>query len=600
MTKNYLKFATKSEILYNCLIKQKLIATNKKQIMKNFTRLFVILLAAVLMSGCSSLDKMKKNANLVKYEITPKVLETHAGIVAAQVKATYPEKYFDKNTTLKITPVLVYEGGETAFDELLFAQGEKVLANNKSVSWTGGTINWSGDVNYIPEMKVSEFLLRVEAERKGKTLAFDPIKLADGVIATSTLVEDHAKPIVLKDKYQRIVPEQKMADILYIINRSDIRPAELKAEDIQALKDYIALVMQNDRMEVKGVTTSSYASPDGPLTLNEKLSVQRGKAAEKYLQKEYGKIPELAELFSSQTTAEDWDGFKTLVQESSMADKELILRVLSMYQDPNVREQEIKNMSTAYEALAEEILPQLRRSKFIVDVNLVGLSDEEILNAVKNDPSILSLEQLLYAATLTEDPMEMLKDYQLAAEKEPKCYRAWNNIGWVYLSMGKADEAMQALEKAKALKNDDNVKNNMGFAALLQGDIQAAAEYFNSMSAATPESRFGLGTIAIHEGKYDQAVNFLSDKPSMNLALAQLLKGDLNKAKTTIESVKPCKCGAPSYLKAVIAARLDDKDGVINGLREAIGYNSDWKNYARTDLEFAKFFLDDTFDSITK
>ncbi len=600
MTKNYLKFATKSEILYNCLIKQKLIATNKKQIMKNFTRLFVILLAAVLMSGCSSLDKMKKNANLVKYEITPKVLETHAGIVAAQVKATYPEKYFDKNTTLKITPVLVYEGGETAFDELLYAQGEKVLANNKSVSWTGGTINWSGDVNYIPEMKVSEFMLRVEAERKGKTLAFDPIKLADGVIATSTLVEDHAKPIVLKDKYQRIVPEQKMADILYIINRSDIRPAELKAEDIQALKDYVALVMQNDRMEVKGVTTSSYASPDGPLTLNEKLSVQRGKAAEKYLQKEYGKIPELAELFSSQTTAEDWDGFKALVQESSMADKELILRVLSMYQDPVVREQEIKNMSTAYEALADEILPQLRRSKFIVDVNLVGLSDEEILNAIKNDPSILSLEQLLYAATLTEDPMEMLKDYQLAAEKEPKCYRAWNNIGWVYLSMGKADEAMQALEKAKALKNDDNVKNNMGFAALLQGDIQAAAEYFNSMSAATPESRFGLGTIAIHEGKYDQAVNFLSDKPSMNLALAQLLKGDLNKAKTTMESVKPCKCGAPSYLKAVIAARLDDKDGVINGLREAIGYNSEWKNYARTDLEFAKFFLDDTFDSVTK
>jgi len=296
--------------------------------MKNFTRLFFILLAAVLVSGCSSLDKMKKNANLVKYEITPKVLETHAGIVAAQVVATYPEKYFDKNTTLKITPVLVYEGGETAFDELLFAQGEKVLANNKSVSWTGGTVNWAGDVNYIPQMKVSEFMLRVEAERKGKMLAFDPIKLADGVIATSTLVEDHAMPIALKDNYQRIVPEQKMADILYNINRSDIRTTELKAADIQALKDYIAMVMENQRIQVKGVTTSSYASPDGPLTLNEKLSVERGKAAEKYLKKEYGKIPELTDLFASQTTAEDWDGFKTLVQESSIADKELILRVL--------------------------------------------------------------------------------------------------------------------------------------------------------------------------------------------------------------------------------------------------------------------------------
>lgn len=568
--------------------------------MKNFTRLFVILLAAVLMSGCSSLDKMKRNANLVTYEITPKVLETHAGIVAAQLKATYPEKYFDKNATLKITPVLVYEGGETAFDEVLFAQGEKVLANNKSVAWTGGSVNWSGDVNYIPEMKVSEFLLRIDAEKKGKTLSFDPIKLADGVIATSTLAEIHPMPMSLKDNYQRIVPEQKMADILYNINQANIRTSELKSADIQALKDYVTLVMENERMEVKGVTNSSYASPDGPLTLNERLSEQRSKAADKYLQKEYGKIPELAELFTTQTTAEDWEGFKALVQESSIADKELILRVLSMYQDPIVREQEIKNMSTAYEALAKDILPQLRRSKLIVDVNLIGLNDEEILAAIKSDPSSLSLEQLLYAGTLTEDPAEVLKYYQLAAEKEPKCYRAWNNIGWTLLEMGKAEEAMEALEKAKDLKYDDTVKNNLGFAALLSGDIKAAAEYFNSMSAATPQSKFGLGTIAITEGKYDQAVNLLGDTPTMNLALAQLLKGDLNKAKTTMESVEPCKCGAPSYLKAVIAARLDDKDGVINGLREAIGYNSDWKNFAQTDLEFSRFFTDDLFMSITK
>ena len=568
--------------------------------MKNFTRLFVLLLAAAVVSSCSSLDKMKKNASLVKYEVTPKVLEAHAGKVAAAVKATYPEKYFDKNTTLKITPVLVYEGGEVAFDEMLYAQGELVQANNKSVSWTGGTINWSGDVDYKPEMRVSEFMLRIEASRKGKTLAFDPIKLADGVIATSTLVEYHAMPLFLKDNYQRVVPEQKMADILYSINRADIRPAELKAADIQAMKDYIAMVAQNERMEIKGVTASSYASPDGPLTLNEKLSLDRGKAAEKYLQKEYGNLPELANLFSTKTTPEDWDGFKALVQESTIADKELILRVLSMYQDPVVREKEIKNMSTAYESLAEEILPQLRRSKFIVDVNLVGLSDEEILAAMKGDASALSLEQMLYSASLTTDVNEQLKFYQMATVKEPKCYRAWNNVGWAYLNMGKADDAMVALEKAKALKNDDIVKNNMGFAALLKGDFKASAEYFNSMSASTPESRFGLGTIAIHDGKYDQAVNLLGEKPSMNLALAQLLKGDFNKAKATMDVVKPCKCGAPSYLKAVIAARSDNRDGVMNNLREAVGYNVAWKNYAQTDLEFAKFFNDETFVSITK
>jgi tetratricopeptide (TPR) repeat protein len=569
--------------------------------MKNFTKLFVIVLAAILVSGCSPLQKMSKNANLVTYEITPKVLETHAGIVAAQVKVTYPEKYFDKKTTLKITPVLTYTGGETVFDELLYTQGEDVTANNKSIAKTGGTANWSGNVAYKPEMKVSEFLLRIDASRKDKTLAFAPIKLADGVIATSTLVEDHAYPISLKDSYQRIVPEQKIADILYTINRSDIKPTELKAADVTALKDYITMVEQNQkRMAVKGFTTSSYASPDGPLTLNEKLAEQRGKSAEKYLSKEYGKVPELANLFTNKTTAEDWDGFKALVQESSMADKELILRVLSMYQDPVVREKEIKNMSSAYETLAKDILPQLRRSKFIVDVDLIGLSDEEILTAIKGDASALSLEQMLYAATLTTDVNEQLKFYQLATVKEPKCYRAWNNVGWALLNMGKTDEAIIALEKAKALKNDDVVKNNLGYAALLKGDLKAASEYFGSMSAVTPESKFGLGTIAIHEGKYDQAVNLLGDKPTMNLALAQLLKGDINKAKTTMDAVPPCKCGAPSYLKAVIAARLDNKDGVLNGLREAIGYNTDWKNYAMTDLEFAKYFTDEAFIALTK
>ena len=198
--------------------------------MKNFRNLFVILLAAILVSGCSPLEKMSKNANLVTYEITPKVLETHAGIVAAQVKATYPEKYFDKKTTLKITPVLTYTGGETVFDELLYTQGEDVQGNNKPIARTGGTASWSGDVAYKPEMKVSEFLLRIDASRKDKTLAFAPIKLADGVIATSTLFEYHPMPLSLKDSYQRIVPEQKIADILYSINRSDIKTTELKAD----------------------------------------------------------------------------------------------------------------------------------------------------------------------------------------------------------------------------------------------------------------------------------------------------------------------------------------------------------------------------------
>lgn len=546
---------------------------------------------------------MKKNANLVKYEVTPKVLETHGGIVAAQVKATYPEKYFDKNTTLKITPVIVYEGGETAFDELLYAQGEKVTSNNKLINWVGGTVTWNGDVPYVPAMKDSEFMLRVEASRKGKTLAFDPVKLADGVIATSTLVANDAKGIMLKDSYQRILPDQKVADILYLINKSDIRTSELKSEDIAALKTYLEQVAADPKMEIKGLTASSYASPDGALDLNEKLSVSRDKSAAKFVEKEFGKNPELADktLLKSAVTAEDWDGFKTLVEGSTIQDKDLILRVLSLYQDPVVREKEIKNMSAAFEVLAKEILPQLRRSKFIVDVNLVGLSDEEILTALRaGDATNLTVDHILYGASLTTDAEEQLKFYQMAAEKDPKDSRALNDVGYAYLKLGKADEAIASLDKAKAIKNDDVVKNNLGFAYLIKGDKATAAEYFNSMSASTPESKYGLGVIAIIEGKYDQAVNLLGTEPSYNLGLAQILKGDYAKAKVTLDAVKPCTCGAPSYLKAVLGARLDDRDYLLNNLREAVGYKADWKNYAKTDLEFAKYFADETFTSIVQ
>jgi len=569
--------------------------------MKNLTRLFVLLLAVVLVSSCSGLNKMKKNANLVKYEVTPKVLETHGGIVAAQVNATYPEKYFDKNTTLKITPVLVYEGGETAFDELISAQGEKVQSNNKLISWTGGSLTWNGDVEYKPAMKTSEFMLRIEATRKGKSLAFDPVKLADGVIATSTLVANDAKGIVIKDSYQRILPDQKVADILYLINNSDVRSSELKAEDITALKNYIAKVAEDPRMEFKGFTTSSYASPDGALDLNEKLSGNRDKSAVKLVNKEFGKVPELADknLFKSVVTAEDWDGFKSLVEGSAVQDKDLILRVLSMYQDPAVREKEIKNMSTAFEVLAKDILPQLRRSKFIVDVNLVGLSDDEILAAMRGgDVTNLSVDHMLYGASLTTDVEEQLKFYQMAVAKDAKDYRALNDVAYTYLKLGKADEAIASLEKAKAIQNNDIVKNNMGFAYLLKGDKTNAAEYFNSMSASTPESKYGLGVIAIIEGKYDQAVNLLGTEPSYNLGLAQILKGDLNKAKVTLDAVKPCKCGTPSYLKAVLGARLEDRDYLLNNLREAVNYNAEWKNYAKTDLEFAKYAADETFVSV--
>ena len=571
--------------------------------MKKIRSYFILILAAAFLSSCSGLNKMKKEAGDIKYEVTPKVLEAHGGLVNVTIKGTFPEKYFNKKATLAVTPVLTYAGGETAFEKVQVLQGEKVTANNKVITYTGGDFTYTDKVPYKDAMKMSELVLRTTATIKEKSLDFEPVKLADGVIATSTLVEKHARPIVMKDNYVRIVPETKMADINYVINQATIRSSELKAEDIALLKEYIAAVSVDPNKQLKGVVVSSYASPDGKFDENEKLSGKRGVSADKMFKKEFAKI-EAAQaegFFNSLTTAEDWEGFKTEVENSSIQDKDLILRVLSMYSDPEVREKEIKNMSSAFEALKTDVLPKLRRSKLMVNVDNIGRTDEQILAQMKADPKVLSLEEMLRAGSLTTDANEKLTFYKAVAESYPKEIRAHNNLGTVLLGQGKADEAIAALDKAKAIQNNDVVKNNTAFAYLLKGDMAKAEEVFNSMTAATPESKWGLGVIAITKGEYDKAVNNFGTEPCFNLALAQVLKGDVSKAKATLDSMKEmCECGKPSYLKGIVGARLDDKTYMVNGLKEAIGFKPEWKAYAKTDLEFAKFFSDSAFTGLVQ
>ncbi len=567
--------------------------------MKKIRSYFILFLAAAVMTGCSGLNKMKTEAGDIRYEVTPKVLEAHGGLVNVTIKGTFPEKYFNKKATLELTPVLTYAGGETAFDKVQVLQGEKVLANNKVISYTGGDFTYTSTIPYKDAMKLSELVLRTNATMGTKTLDFDPVKLADGVIATSTLVGKMPAPIMMKDKFQRIIPEAQTADINYVINQADIRWAELRADDIKLLREYISQVDADPDRQLKKTVVSSYASPDGEFDFNERLSGKRGASADKFIKKEFSKI-EAAKtdgFFESKTTAEDWEGFKAEVENSSIQDKELILRVLSMYSDPAVREREIKNMSSAYEVLKTDILPKLRRSKMTVNVDKIGRTDDQILTQMKSDPGVLSLEEMLYAATLTSNENEKLTFYKAAASEHPKCIRAHNNVGYILLGMGKIDEAAASFEKAKAIENNDVVKNNLGFISLVKGEIVKAEELFNSMTAATPESRKGLGIIAITRGEYDKAVNYFGDMACNNLALAQLLKGDVNKAKATLDALKPCPQGKHGYLKAVVGARLDDKNYMLAGLREAINANPEWKAYAKNDVEFAKFFADDAFKS---
>jgi len=570
--------------------------------MKKFRNLFILVLAGLVMASCSGLNKMKKNASMVKYEVTPKVLETHAGIVDVTVKGTYPQKYFDKKTVLEITPVLVYAGGEKAFKSVK-VQGESVQANNEVISYNGDSFTYNDKVPYQKEMKKSELVVRVKATRGKTVLDFDPVKIADGVIATSTLVDVHGQPVFMLDKYMRIIPESVMADIHYLINQYDLRSSELKAEDIKLLKEYIAKVNADPRKQFKGVEISSYASPDGPFNFNEKLSGKRGTTADKFIKSEFAKIEaaKASNFFNEKTTAEDWDGFREELQKSNVPDKDLILRVLSMYSDPEVREKEIRNMAAAFEVLKTDVLPRLRRSKMSVNVDLIGRSDEEIMAQYKTDPKALSLEELIRAGNLTADMNQKLAIFQTTAQMFPNCIRAHNNVGCCFIALGKADEALAALEKAKAIDNNDVVKNNLAAAYLLKGDNAKAEELYNSMTAATVESKKGLGALAITKGQYDAAVNYLTGESCFNLALAQVLKGDAARAKITLDGMKElCKCGKPSYLKAVVGARLDDRNYAMSGLREAAGFNATWKEYAKTDLELAKYWNDDTFKSIVQ
>jgi tetratricopeptide (TPR) repeat protein len=585
------------------LIANQIKTRNLKQItlltMKKFRSYFILILAAAVLSSCSGLNKMKKNSGLINYEVTPKVLEAHGGMVPVTIKGTFPEKYFDKKSTLTATPVLTYQGGETAFEKVQVLQGESVSANNKVVNYSGGNFTYESSIPFKDAMRVSELMFRVTGVRGSKSVDFDPIKLADGVIATSTLVDmEGVRPIVLRDKYVRVLPEQQVADINYLINQAEIRGSELKQEDIALLRQYIKDVQSAENKELKGVTVSSYASPDGSIKINEPLSQRRGTAADRFVKREFAKVEaaKSGDFFDAITTPEDWEGFRAEVEKSNIRDKDLILRVLSMYSDPEVREREIRNMASAFEELKTEILPKLRRSRVIVNAEVIGRSDEEITAQMQSNPRELNVEEQLRAAFLAQDLSQALKFYQAAAENNPKDVRPLNNVGYTYLLLGRFDDATTALEKARAIENNDVVKNNLGMASLAKGDIAKAEEHFNSMTSATPESRWGLGTIAVVKGEYDRAVNSFGSEPGFNLALAQVLKGDVNRAKTTLENVKDAgKTGKPSYLKAVVGARLDDRNYMLTNLREAAAAKADWKGYAKNDLEFVKFFNDDQF-----
>jgi Flp pilus assembly protein TadD len=582
--------------------------------MRYLNQLILIVVAIALLSGCAGLQKMKKNANQIQFKVNPEVLESHTGKVDVAIDGKFPQKYFNKKATLVATPVLKYEGGETTLAPVTL-QGEKVEANNKVINYAnGGNFTYKDATAYKAMMASSDLILKMTATIGKKSLDFEPVKVADGIIATDELMVTMPKAIIgtvkgkntsgkydpNNDIFQRVVSDELMADIHYLINKADIRKEEATASDIVQLEKYTAEAAKDSKKEIKKVEVSAYASPDGTLDINTELAAKREKASTKFFTDALEKAG-VETGIKSRYTPEDWEGFKALMEKSNIQDKELILRVLSMYNDPEVREREIKNIAVAFTSIADQIMPQLRRAKITTSVDLIGKTDQEIAALAQSNPASLNPAELLYAATLTDDLDKKLSIYNSFIKVYPADWRGHNNAGTILAQQFKFKEAAPLFEKAEQLNNNEPIiKNNLAVVAIASGDMKKAEELLGAAAGAGNEVNYNLGMVSLKKGEYEKALRYFSKDADVNTALAKILTGDNNGALKDLEAFNLPGCYMKEYLKAVIGARTAKETLLFDSLKKAVEINPDLKAKAKTDMEFARYAENPKFQEIVK
>ena len=523
------------------------------------------------------------------FTTNPEVLEAVGGKVPVTITGKFPEKYFKKNAIVEVTPVLRWNGGEAKSQPATF-QGEKVQGNDQTIAYkAGGTYTMKANFDYVPEMAKSELYLDFKIKRGKKEYTIPSVKIADGVIATSELpTVGSANAAYAPDAFQRIIKQAQEAQIMFLIQQANLRASELKSA---AMKDFNKKVVEvngdTKNYKLNNIEVSAYASPDGGVKLNTGLAESRQNNAQKYLNKELKK-GKINTQVDTKYTAQDWDGFQTLVSKSNIQDKDLILRVLSMYQDPEQRETEIKNISSVYKTLADEILPQLRRARLTANYDVIGRSDEEINEAFDKDAKVLSNEELLYAATLTSDNARKEAIYKKTTELYPADARAYNNLGKMAYAAGDLAKAegyfKQALSKNA---NSAEANTNLGLIELNKGNV-ANAENYLSKSTGADAANEALGNLYIKQGQYDRAVNAFGDVKTNSAALAQILAKDYNKAKNTLAAVKNPDAYT-DYLMAIVGARTNNADLVKSSMAKVAQKDAALAAKAQIDREFAKY-----------
>ena len=557
--------------------------------------LFLSLIAAVAM--LASCNKTLPNPEQIT--VNPSPLEVKGGKVNADITGTFPEKKFVKKGVLVVTPVLKY-GDQEVLGEPVTYVGEKAAENGKTVNYkNGGTYSQSCSFDYVPAMRKSELYLRFEGKIGKKEIEIPDLKIADGVVATAELANaKDNKTAATPDKFQRVIQELTEADIKFLIQSSELRSKETKSDEMKALQAAIKDAKEAERKEINKIEVAGYASPDGGMDLNEKLAQNRQKVAANFLKKDLKKN-KVTNAIESNITAEDWEGFQKAMENSNMRDKDLVLRVLSMYSDPEEREAQIKNLSSVYGTIAEEILPALRRSRLILTTDLIGKSDDEIRALVANDPAQLSVEELLYAATLTNDKAEKMAIYQKAANLYND-FRAYNGIGQLYFEAGNYPEACRSYQKALEIEpNDPDVNYNAGLAYLAAHDTKKAEEHLGKAAGTRANLDAALGTLYTQKGDYDAAKKAYGSKATNNAAAQQILNEDYAGAAKTLNAVAEPNA-TTAYLKAIVGARTNDRAAVLANLKSAVAQDANLKGRAALDLEFAKFAEDAEFQAIVK
>lgn len=561
---------------------------------KLYLPLFMACFVALISSCSSKMGELSSDY----FTVTPQVLEAQGGKVPATINGKFPEKYFNKKAIVEVTPVLKWEGGEARGQSAVF-QGEKVEGNDQAISYKmGGSYVLKTSFDYVPEMAKSELFLEFKATVGKKTVEIPAVKIADGVISTSEMVNQtlsSATPATGSDAFQRVIKEKHDANIMFLIQQANIRASELKTA--KEFNEEVKGVNEAANKKISNIEISAYASPDGGYELNKNLAEKRQDNTAKVIDKNLKKEKIEANI-DTKYTAQDWEGFQELVSKSDIQDKELILRVLSMYQDPEQREQEIKNISSVYNTLAEEILPQLRRSRLTLNYEIIGKSDEEIATLAESDYQQLNIEELLYAATLTDDPAKQEDIYTKATQLAPNDYRAYNNLGKLAYQAGELDKAESYLTKAASLQDAPEVNMNLGLIALSKGDKDAAEAYLGKASGAK-ELNEALGNLYVAQGQYDKAVSAFGETKSNSAALAQILAKDYNKANSTLAAIEKPDAYT-DYLQAVIGARTNNTAMVMTSLKAAVDKDATLAKKAAADLEFAKYFTNADFMNIIK